>query len=138
MSLAACCGSSFVRDLKIDETNEVENAYGIFIRNLQFFLDFVFTILFKWKFFKKFFHHDTILWIKFHIFNELIFDLFCWMFNCNYTDILNFPYKGWFVKTTQTKKISTTKRYYHFSHFGWVSLFCYKFLKAKRGTFLQT
>ena len=36
LSLAACCGSSFVRDLKIDETNEVENAYGIFIRNLQF------------------------------------------------------------------------------------------------------
>ena len=47
LSLAACCGSSFVRDLKIDETNEVENAYGIFICNLQLLLDFLFTIVFK-------------------------------------------------------------------------------------------
>ena len=37
LSLVECSGSTFVRDLKNDETNEVENAYGIFIRSLLSF-----------------------------------------------------------------------------------------------------
>ena len=135
LSLAECCGSTFVRDLKNDETNEVENAYGIFIPNLPSLNNCIFFYFVKDK--KYLSNHEMIQQTFFSIFaNKFKLLLRYGLYWYKYIHIPIYFVPG--LKSFHSEKQKRESLTSFFTFWFEQVCFVYKLLKAERGTFLQT